>query len=60
MSIELNHTIKGVEYEIRAYNIGRNEYDLIAGGVRVVDGRSKTECMEMIMIMADDKFGDLK
>ena len=53
----LKNTIKGVVYEVREYNWGRNEYDLLVDGEMVLDGKSKDECIEKILEMADDSFG---
>lgn len=53
MSIYKN-TIKGVVYEIREYNWGRNEYDLIVDGSMKLDSKSKDECFMKILEMAGD------
>lgn len=53
MSIYKN-TIKGVEYEIREYNWGRNEYDLIVDGSMKLDSKCKDECFMKILEMAGD------
>lgn len=55
----LTNTIKGVKFEVREYNWGRNEYDLIVDGSMVLDSKSKDECIEKILEMSDDSYGKL-
>lgn len=57
-TIQVN-TIKGVRYEVREYNWGRNEYDLIVDGVMVLDSKPKDQCIETILEMADDKHNNI-
>ena len=56
MSISIyNTTIKGVKYEVREYNWGRNEYDLIVDGRMKLDSKSKDECFMKILEMVGDE-----
>ena len=54
------NTIKGVVYEVREYNWGRNEYDLIVDGSMKLDSKAKDECFMKILEMAGDDYDNGK
>lgn len=54
MSSEIDVTVKGVHYTLRAYNEWRNEWDLAADRKMIKDSKPYSECLQALIELIKD------